>query len=254
MRALRTAREPRHDIEEMHTLTRKLLFSMLAAILGFALFSMAAMSQIQSSSSSSSPAPDEKPEIHYRYSVSAGYSYTSLNQLNQARSGLQGIEASVMRDFTTHFGVIADGGYYKYALKSGNPGSPVVDFVGFGPVVHAELYGPVSGFIRGLLGGEHTASNGTIPKVSFAGGFGGGFEYKLSPRFSLRASGDDILSSFVEDPDHLGYSTHSAPTPAPPSAPSIIFDSRGEAAPRAQSTRLVDALSRCELRSQPSER
>jgi len=207
MRALRTAREPRHDIEEMHTLTRKLLFSMLAAIPA-ALFPMAAMSQIQSSSSSSSPAPDEKPEIHYRYSVSAGYSYTSLNQLNQARSGLQGIEASVMRDFTTHFGVIADGGYYKYALKSGNPGSPVVDFVGFGPVVHAELYGPVSGFIRGLLGGEHTASNGTIPKVSFAGGFGGGFEYKLSPRFSLRASGDDILSSFVEDPDHLGYSTH----------------------------------------------
>jgi hypothetical protein len=34
------------------------------------------------------------------------------------------------------------------------------------------------------------------PNISFAGGAGGGLEYKLSPHFALRASGDDIASSF----------------------------------------------------------
>jgi hypothetical protein len=40
--------------------------------------------------------------------------------------------------------------------------------------------------------------NGTVqtPNISFAGGYGGGMEYKLTPRISLRASGDNIASSF----------------------------------------------------------
>jgi outer membrane receptor protein involved in Fe transport len=185
-------------------LKRKLLVFTLAAIPA-ALLPLAAFGQV---SSSSTTATAEKTEPEYRYEASAGYGYTSLNQLNQSRSGLQGVELSITREFTRHFGVLADGAYYKYAIKSGNPGSPAVDAVLFGPVVHAELYGHVSGFVRAFLGGEHTAGNGTIPNVSFAGGFGGGLEYSLSPRWSLRASGDDILSSFVQDPDHLGYSPH----------------------------------------------
>jgi hypothetical protein len=44
--------------------------------------------------------------------------------------------------------------------------------------------------------------------VSFAGGYGGGLDYKLNDRFALRASGDDIRSSFQSDPNHLGLSPH----------------------------------------------
>jgi hypothetical protein len=35
------------------------------------------------------------------------------------------------------------------------------------------------------------------PDISFAGGVGVGVDYKLTTHFSLRASGDDIASSFV---------------------------------------------------------
>jgi hypothetical protein len=185
-------------------LKRKLLFSTLAAIPA-ALWPLAALSQV-------APAPDSAPaervEPVYHYEVSAGYGYTSLNQVNQSRSGLQGVEASVLRDWGKHFAIIADGAYYKYPIKSGNPGSPSVDQVFFGPVFHAELYGRISGFGRVLLGGEHTGGEFEVPNISFAGGVGGGMEYSLRPRLSLRASGDDIFSSFVQDPDHLGYSPH----------------------------------------------
>lgn len=178
---------------------------MLAAIAA-ALLPAAAFAQVAPSTTTA--APEEKTEPDYRYAVSVGYGYTSLNQVNQSRSGLQGVEASVTRDFSKHFGVIADGAFYKYSIKSGNPGTPAVDVVLFGPVVHAELYGKVSGYVRGLLGGEHTAGEFENPNISFAGGFGVGLEYALTPRISLRAGGDDILSSFVQDPQHLGYSTH----------------------------------------------
>jgi hypothetical protein len=66
-----------------------------------------------------------------------------------------------------------------------------------GPVLHANLYGHLDGFFHVLLGGEHTGGESAYPKLSFAGGVGAGLEYKLNPHFALRASGDDIASSFV---------------------------------------------------------
>ena len=177
---------------------------MMAAIVA-ALLPMAAMSQVDSSSNTPTA---EKVEPTYNWEAAVGYGYTSLNQVNESQSGLQGVEASVTRDFSKHFGVIADGAYYKYPIKSGNPGTPSVETVLFGPVVRAELYGHVSGFLRGFLGGEHTAGESEVPNVSVAGGIGGGMEYSLTPRLALRASGDDIFASFVQDPTHLGYSPH----------------------------------------------
>jgi hypothetical protein len=185
-------------------LIRKFLLSTLAAIPAV-LLPLTAAAQVSSPSDS---APEEKTAPEYRYAASVGYGYTSLNQVNQSRSGLQGVEASVTRDWGKHFGLIADGAFYKYAIKTGNPGTPSVDMVLFGPFLHANLYGKVSGFVRGTIGGEHTGGESENPNVSFAGGFGGGMDYALTPRISLRASGDDILSSFVQDPQHLGYSTH----------------------------------------------
>jgi len=181
-------------------LKRKLLFSILALVPATFL-PLAATGQVS---------PTERPEPSYKYEVFAGYGYTSLNQVNQSRSGLQGVEASVTRDWGKYFGLTADGAYYKYPLKSGNPGTPSVDAVLFGPVIHAPLYGRISAFVRVLIGGEHSGGESQTPNISFAGGFGGGMEYSLGKRLSLRASGDDILSSFslIGNTKALGYSPH----------------------------------------------
>jgi hypothetical protein len=64
-------------------------------------------------------------------------------------------------------------------------------------VLHGNLYGRLDGFFRVLIGGVHTGGERATPKVSFAGGVGVGMDYKLTKRFSLRVSGDDIASSFA---------------------------------------------------------
>jgi hypothetical protein len=182
-------------------LKRKLLFCTLAA--AAALMPMATQGQVASPG-----APAEPTEREFKYEVFAGYAYTSINQVNQSRSGLQGVEISVQRDWGKHFGVMGDGSWYRYPIESGNVGTPSVEEVLFGPTLHAELFGHYSAFVRALLGGAHTAGESEIPNISFAGGAGGGMEYRLKPRISLRASGDEIYSSFVADPEHLGYSPH----------------------------------------------
>lgn len=145
----------------------------------------------------------EQAETSYKYEVSVAYGYTSLNQVNQSRYGLQGVNASLTRDFGKYFGITAEGAFFKYPLttgnssNTGNPGNPTVDDVLFGPVLHANLYGKVDGFVHVLIGGEHTGGNSQTPNISFAGGGGGGLEYRLSKRLFLRAYGDDIESSFT---------------------------------------------------------
>ena len=114
---------------------------------------------------------------------------------------MQGVNLSLTRDWGKYFGLTADGGYYAYTYDRSNPGNPTVDMVLLGPVLHFKLFEQVDGFVHVLLGGVHTAGDGTIPKVSFAGGAGGGLDYKLNARFAIRLSGDDIASSFVQDPN-----------------------------------------------------
>lgn len=182
---------------------RNLLFSILALVAA-TLVPLAASGQIVLDKP---PAP-EKTEKTYKWEAYAGYGYTSLNQVNQVRYGLEGVNASLTRDWGKYFGLTADGSYYLRAIQSGNPVNAKVYLVLAGPVFHLELYDRYSGFVRVLIGGEHTGRANEIPDISFAGGFGGGMEYKWTPRISIRASGDYIESSFVEDPNHLGYSPH----------------------------------------------
>jgi hypothetical protein len=170
-----------------------------------ALLPLAASSQVAPASGKGSAVQGESS---YKYTVYAGYGYTSLNQVDQSRSGLQGVNVSVTRNFGKYFGLTADGADYKWSVKSGNPGTPTVQTVLFGPVLHANLYGKVDGYFHVLLGGAHTGGEGMTPKVSFAGGMGVGMDYNLNRRWAIRAGGDDIASSFVADPNHLGYSTH----------------------------------------------
>ena len=184
---------------------RKWLLSILALVPA-AFLSLAAMGQV---------APDrgarpERPEPEFKYEVYAGFGYTSLNQVNQSRYGLMGVNIEVSRNWGRYFALVADGGYYPTSVASGNPGKPSVDMILGGPELRAPLYGRVNGFFRGLLGGEHTGGEGMTPRISFAGGLGGGLEYVLSPHLLIRLSGDDILSSFsvTNNTPQLGYSPH----------------------------------------------
>ena len=175
---------------------RMSLFSLLAMV-SAALLPLAAIGQASQSGGSNS---SDQPEKTFKYQVYAGYAYTSLNQVNQSRFGLQGVNLSVTRDWGKYFGVTAEGDYYNFPFGSpevvGSTTKPQVESVLFGPVLHANIYGHYSGFVHGLLGGEHTGGESQTPSVSFAGGIGGGVEYSLTPRFSIRASGDIIGASF----------------------------------------------------------
>lgn len=192
---------------------RKLLLSILAVVP--ALFmSLAATSQI----AKEKPQRAAPTEPANKYEIFAGYGYTSINQINQARYGLQGVNVSVTRDWGRFFGVTADGGYYAYALMPGtipNPGDPKVETILLGPVLHAHIAGHIDGFFHVLMGGEHTSDspNFTTPNISFAGGVGVGMDYKLSPRISLRLSGDDIVSSFTSNPNSSSCGSTSGCSP-----------------------------------------
>jgi hypothetical protein len=186
-------------------LKRKWLVSILAVVPA-ALMPLVSAGQI---------APDrgarpEPTEPTYKYQVYAGPAYTSLNQVNQSRYGLIGANIAVTRNFGRYFGLTADGAFYSTSAGSGNPGSPTVDMVLFGPEFHAPLYGHVNIFARVLIGGEHTGGEHQTPNISFAGGAGMGLEYVLSKHLALRASGDDIASSFspINNSAILGYSPH----------------------------------------------
>lgn len=183
----------------------KSLLSILAVIAA-ALMPLAASSQIAPEKQKRA----ESAEVSYKWEAFAGYGYTSLNMVNQSRHGLQGVNLSLTRDWGKHFGLTADGAYYSFPISTGNPGNPSVDLVLFGPVVHFQIFEHVDGFVRVLLGGEHSGGENQTPNISFAGGAGGGMEYKFGPHFALRASGDDIASSFslINNTKALAYSPH----------------------------------------------
>lgn len=179
--------EEKSAFEEICTLKSKSLFSVLALVAG-AILPLAAAGQV---------APDRTvTPPTYKYMVYAGAAYTSINQVNQSRYGLVGVDLAVNRDFGRFFAVTADGAFYQYSAGSGNPGKPSVDYVLFGPEVHGTVYEKWSIFARALLGGAHTGGTGQTPKISFAGGGGAGIQYDFSPHWVIRASGDSIASAF----------------------------------------------------------
>lgn len=202
----RAGRKPRRrdspGDEEICTLMRKLLVSILAV--PAALLPLAAAAQV---------APERTPRASSdepKYAIYGGFSYTSLNQVNHSRYGLIGGNVEFSRDFGRYFAAVADGGFYPKSYSSGNPGSPSVSMVLAGPELHGEVFENWSIFVRALIGGEHTGGEGMTPSVSFAGGVGGGVEHKMGPHWALRASGDDIGASFSlrNNTSQLGYSPH----------------------------------------------
>ena len=193
-----------HRIEESFALKRTLLLLILAT-------STVAFSP---RSAGAQIAP-EKPHVRptgptYKYTFFAGWGYTSINQVNQSRSGLQGFSLSFTRDWGKYFGLTADGGHYAWQTTASNAavGKPSVDYYLGGPELHAELYGPTSIFVHALMGVAHTGGVEISPAASPAGGVGIGMDYKFTPRVALRLYGDDIFSDFTVVPYQQGYSPH----------------------------------------------
>jgi hypothetical protein len=182
----------------------------MLAVISAAAFSIPASGQVEATIKKAAADTD----VDYKWEANVGFAYTSLNNVTRSRYGIVGIKAGVTRDFGRYYGLTAEGSYYRYALFSSagnpNPGDPSLYSALAGPVIHADIYGKFSGFLHGLIGVEHSGGESQIPSTSFAGGFGGGMEYKVSPRLSLRATGDDIGASFspVNNTPALGYSAH----------------------------------------------
>lgn len=187
---------------------RKWLFSILAVVAAALLSLNAAAQATPDSGTAGTPAAPQ-----YKWKAYIGGGYTSLNQVNQSRYGLIGVDVAITRNWGRFFGLTANGATYPGSLRSGNPGNPgdpSVQMVLFGPEVHGHVFDRVSVFAHALLGGEHTGGENMTPKVSFAGGAGVGMEYELNPRWAIRAYGDSIASSFsvTNNSSALGYSPH----------------------------------------------
>lgn len=145
-----------------------------------------------------------------KYSIYAGFGYTSLNQVNQSRYGLIGANVDVSRNWGRFFALTLDGGFFPTSYASGNPGNPSVTTVLIGPELHGTLFENWSLYFRGMMGVAHTGGENMIPNVSFAGGVGGGLQHDLNSHWALRAGGDDIGSSFslINNSPQLGNSPH----------------------------------------------
>ena len=196
-----------HSTEESFKLKSKFQLSVLAVVAA-ALMPLAAAGQV---------APErpraERATPTFKYEAFAGFSYTSLNQVNNSRYGLMGGKFGVTRDWGRHFGLSALASYYRTPTGNGapgNPGDPSVYGLFLGPEFHINIWGNFDGFAHALLGGEHTGGEGMTPNISFAGGGGGGVLYNLSQHVALRASGDRIGQSFslINNTPALSYSPH----------------------------------------------
>jgi len=192
-----------HKVSEGESALKSKLLLSIMAVASALILPMAAVGQI---------APEKPPKDVtgpvYKYEAYVGYGYTSLNQVNLSRSGLQGVSASLARNFGDHFGIKADGGHYAWSVTSKNPGTPTVDMLLVGPVVRGNLFEKWSGYAEGLFGGIHTGGVPIQPGVSFAGGFGIGVDYNRNAKWAIRAFGDDIGSAFTIQPYQSGFSTH----------------------------------------------
>ncbi len=170
------------------------------------LMPLAAAAQVMTAPEGPPPAPVPTQ----KYAVFVGYAYSTLNQVNQSRYGLQGVEVTGQRNFGRYFSLVAMGDYYRYATSKGNPGDPSILSFLMGPQLHVKLAGPVEGFFRGTMGAQHTGGENMTPDYSFAGGIGGGLDYYLNRHLGIRLSGDRIGASFslANNSPALSYSPH----------------------------------------------
>ncbi len=172
------------------------VFLRIFCLLAVALAPLAAGAQVNSDSAGTGSAESAGA---YRYSVYAGGAFTRIRQVPASYSGLIGGKASVTRDFGKYFMLTGSLDYYKMGIGHvgiPNPGHPSVYSALAGPGLHMDLFAGLSGQLFVELGMEHTGSESMSPSSSFAGGFGGGLTYSITPRWGVQLTGDRVGASF----------------------------------------------------------
>jgi opacity protein-like surface antigen len=136
--------------------------------------------------------------------VFAGYSYVRANPSTSSSNSfsLNGGTASVAYNFNNWLSGVADfGGYHTTnGLASGLDGT--LSTYLFGPRVSYRHFGRVTPFAEVLFGVAHTGAsllNTTNSQNAFAMTVGGGVDYRVSSRFSIRPlKVDYLLTRFNE--------------------------------------------------------
>jgi opacity protein-like surface antigen len=139
--------------------------------------------------------------------VFAGYSYVRANPSTpRAQSfDLHGGSASVAYNVNGWLSGVADlGGYHNTDVLGSGGGGTLSTYL-FGPRVSYRHFGRVTPFGEVLFGVAHTGRAllaTTNSQNAFAMTVGGGFDYRLSPHFSVRpAEVDYLLTRFNEFTD-----------------------------------------------------
>jgi len=136
--------------------------------------------------------------------VFAGYSYVRANPSTSGINSfsLNGGSASVAYHINSWLSGVADFGGYNNSSVLGSGVNSTLSTYLFGPRVSAHRFGRVTPFGEVLFGVAHTGNtflNVTNSQTPFAMTVGGGFDYRLSSHFSLRAAKVDyLLTRFSE--------------------------------------------------------
>jgi opacity protein-like surface antigen len=149
-----------------------------------------------------------------KFDLFAGYSYVRANPSNSQvfpppntsipSFNMHGGEASLAYNFNSWLSGVFDFAGYRTSRVVSNP----PDFKGnmytylFGPRFSYRHTGRVTPFVQTLFGVAHATSPTYLighNQTNFAMTVGGGFDYRLSPRFSLRpVQADYMLTRFKE--------------------------------------------------------
>jgi opacity protein-like surface antigen len=136
--------------------------------------------------------------------VFAGYSYVRANPASSGADGisLNGGSASVAYNFNKWLSGVADFGGYHAGNILGTGAEGTLSTYLFGPRVSYHRFGRVTPFGEVLFGVAHTGTELLATPNSqnaFAMTIGGGIDYRLNSRFSIRpAKIDYLLTRFNE--------------------------------------------------------
>jgi opacity protein-like surface antigen len=136
--------------------------------------------------------------------VFAGYSYVRANPATSGTDSfsLNGGSASVAYNFNNWLSGVADlGGYHSTNILGSGVDGTLSTYL-FGPRVSYHHFGRVTPFGEVLFGVAHTGANvlnTTNGQNAFAMTVGGGVDYRINSRFSIRpAKVDYLLTRFNE--------------------------------------------------------
>jgi opacity protein-like surface antigen len=136
-------------------------------------------------------------EERHSVDVFAGYSYVRANPATSRTDGfnLNGGSASVAYNVNGWLSGVADfGGYHNTNILGSGVDGTLSTYL-FGPRVSYHRFSRVTPFGEVLFGVAHTGANllNTNSQNAFAMTVGGGLDYRISSRFSIRAAKVDYL-------------------------------------------------------------